>query len=859
MASIVDTLPYDLIATIVDFVAEEDENDKKTLKACSLTCRTFLPPCQKIIFRCIKLTDFRLAARLTHRFARTIEKSPWLADYVRQFEWLVMKDHFNPSSSVPTAFKHLTKLEVLTLDHQLVAPFRLGVGSDWRRLPESMKCTLLHLMQLPTIISLTLPSQGHGFNLFELSPCINLKNLYMLATSLGHQNEISLCHRARPIRLQQLQLHASATPIIVPMLRKSSHHSTRLPFLDFTELKTLTLVLDKNAFEETTGRFLRCAYNLEILNLLLYMPDVTAQTLGLLLFANISTVKSLTLFISLNDSFDVLYSFSKMLEELSKESNCLRNLTIHFRLFQGFTLGYDTFVIGGHWGLLEDSLLSPGWSSLEEVDIKVAIKNLRPEQLPEALEELNLLPESDLRGLSSTKSFNFKFAVSVSQSDAANWRSPEVTHTTSSMARAAFQQRAPRAQARRETADELLEELIDDVESTDAEQRHENQSVRPILPIGHEISLELVGVILKHIDDKPFLLRSRLISRKFKSAADPFAFRTLTVSRTQQSREGFQNLIASPQLAAFVQQIIFVTSGKGARTDDAINEGVLSDLECIPKFPSVNALQLRFLGTWSEDEDEPDEMSPARQLQIAAIRTLSTLHSQQGLRLQSLEIHNLITRTNESILTDEFKSLLETLTSLTISLLTNDSELFYHSDEDYCQFWDRDMTTMLNAARNLASLTLVSDIKTFCDWDKFVTFLKLESLTLENFVFGELFSPEPFILRHKETLLHLELLSCWNQPDSGLISATEPRAWADIFKRFEEELIGLLTFSFNPLPGIEEGTEDHPQWHGYVYADTEGSEGGYKNFFNEKPLPQAGEGDISAFRSFQEVIAKRTE
>lgn len=292
---------------------------------------------------------------------------------------------------------------------------------------------------------------------------------------------------------------------------------------------------------------------------------------------------------------------------------------------------------------------------------------------------------------------------------------------------------------------------------------------------------------------------------------------------------------------------------------DATNEGVLSDLECIPKFPNVNALQLRFLGTWVEDEEDPDEMSAARRLQIAAITTLSNLHSQHGLRLQSLKLHNLITRSNESILTEEFKALLEPLTSLTVSLVTNDSELFYHSHDDYCQFWDFDMTTMLNAARNLTSLTLVSDITTFYDWDKVVTFPRLESLLLENFVFGELFSPEPFIIRHKKTLLHLELLSCWNQPDSGLLVAAEPRAWADIFKGFEEELPGVLTFSFDPLPGIVEGTEDYPQWHGYVYADTEGSEGGYKNFFDERPLPQAGESDILAFQSFQKAIAKRAE
>lgn len=108
------------------------------------------------------------------------------------------------------------------------------------------------------------------------------------------------------------------------------------------------------------------------------MPDVSAQTLGLVVSASLTTLKSLTLFISLNHSFDSLHTFCKMLGALSEETNCLRNLNINLRVFRGFSLGYDPFVIGGDWNLLEDALLSSGWSSLEEVNIRVEIKNLRP-------------------------------------------------------------------------------------------------------------------------------------------------------------------------------------------------------------------------------------------------------------------------------------------------------------------------------------------------------------------------------------------------------------------------------------------------------------------------------------------------
>lgn len=293
---------------------------------------------------------------------------------------------------------------------------------------------------------------------------------------------------------------------------------------------------------------------------------------------------------------------------------------------------------------------------------------------------------------------------------------------------------------------------------------------------------------------------------------------------------------------------------------DSTNEHVLSDIACIPKFANVNALQLHFLNRWveSHNEDDADEMSPTRRLQIAVIKALANLHCQHGLRLQKLELRCLITRSNESILTDEFKALLEPLTSLTISVVTNDSELFYHSDDDYCGFWDNDMTTMLNTARNLTSLTLVSDIKTFYDWSRVATFPKLEQLFLEDFIFDPYCSPEPFIIRHKETLRYLDLSSCWIHVGQAVGGNAQPQAWAEIFKCFEEELRGLFVFNFDPLPGMIEGTEDFPEYDGYVWPDTEGSEGGYKNSFEDKPVPQAGEGDILAFESLQKAIAKRT-
>lgn len=57
--SLLETVPMEIIILIIDSVAgdESEEVPMKALKACSQTCKTFLPMCQRHIFRFINLQD----------------------------------------------------------------------------------------------------------------------------------------------------------------------------------------------------------------------------------------------------------------------------------------------------------------------------------------------------------------------------------------------------------------------------------------------------------------------------------------------------------------------------------------------------------------------------------------------------------------------------------------------------------------------------------------------------------------------------------------------------------------------------------------------------------------------------------
>ena len=156
--------PLEIKETILDFLAEDDKDDKEdeghsALKTCSLVCQAFLHICRKHIFRRIVL-----GPSTTHAFERLLRETPEIADYIRKLVYNIQ----NVSPSIQDSLKRISRLEFLKI-----------WDNDWPRLSWSnypIRPALLHLLHLPTLTHFEV-TNINDFVVSDLIPCVNLKYL----------------------------------------------------------------------------------------------------------------------------------------------------------------------------------------------------------------------------------------------------------------------------------------------------------------------------------------------------------------------------------------------------------------------------------------------------------------------------------------------------------------------------------------------------------------------------------------------------------------------------------------------------------------------------------------------------------
>ncbi|KAF8880099.1 hypothetical protein CPB84DRAFT_1965847 [Gymnopilus junonius] len=378
---------------------------------------------------------------------------------------------------------------------------------------------------------------------------------------------------------------------------------------------------------------------------------------------------------------------------------------------------------------------------------------------------------------------------------------------------------------------------------------------------------ELKSAILDYLlEDKSQLLHCRLISKDFEILATPCALRTLNISRKKGCSAAFSSLPSDSSIFIHVKEINFRALEKkhDGLEADCIEE-TFSMFAHLANFPSLHTLRLYFPSEYEEGMYElyGEDMSPVRILQIQIFKTLAGLTFDRSFSLSELEIHGLLALPNEGLHISRLRSLLEPLSSLHISLVTNDGEDFEMAGEDYTAFWDVDLTQLLAMTRNLTKLTVISNTNSVGffnkNWDT-LDLPKLEYLRLKNFVFTNIAyyqqrfpwsggGVEEFMLRHGRTIKDVDLSSCWVEiHDEDL----HPRSWAMIWKNFEKGLTRLESFKFEPMPGRIRPSDFWPRFNGYVAFVIES---GYVNFFDEDPVDVALDG--AAFESLQRTIEGR--
>lgn len=267
-------IPIDIGAHIVDSLANS-ENGQLHVKACALVCRAFLPLCRKHIFRSIAINKpYSNSPRLHHARA-LFARNPMLAQCVRKLDLCIRQEDFISPDFVST-LDYFTNVQYLNLWYH-------GIDKlDWQHLPRHAHKTFLHLLHLPTLVSLKLRNITN-VPIADLVPCINISHLAIdqvepLIADGRDQVHIqpSLVRKWRP--LPSIHIEEYTFGLCSAALTNEMLHSTRsdgAPAFDFTGLKCFSAKCDSEDDLTTVHSLLSRAEGLEVIHLKSKSPIIS--------------------------------------------------------------------------------------------------------------------------------------------------------------------------------------------------------------------------------------------------------------------------------------------------------------------------------------------------------------------------------------------------------------------------------------------------------------------------------------------------------------------------------------------------------------------------------------------------------
>ena len=215
------TLPLDIFLYIIDLLAAGDDEDVKSLQILSLACKYMVPLCRKHIFWSLNL----YSNLVSERFSKLLLKNPDIARYVTRLSYRV----FNPISD-----HELNILDMLK-EHasiQWIHLWSLELDCKWNNLAESVRSSLVSLIQLPTVTLLNIDS-FKGFPATALSGCSNLVDLQFMSLDLAPPEVNQVISRSKIPTPQYIKTDTFSLAAI--LISASLHEGD--PIVDFSRLQ----------------------------------------------------------------------------------------------------------------------------------------------------------------------------------------------------------------------------------------------------------------------------------------------------------------------------------------------------------------------------------------------------------------------------------------------------------------------------------------------------------------------------------------------------------------------------------------------------------------------------------------------
>jgi hypothetical protein len=246
-----ETLPLDILLYIIDLLAGGDDKDIKSLQILSQVCKSMVPLCRKHLF-----SSLHLHSELnSERFSDLFSKNPDIHRYVRSLNYRV----YNPISdhvlNILDMLKKRSSLQSITLSSPRL---------DWNDFPESIRSSLVFLIQLPTISHIDI-YEFKGFPATALSGCSNLINLRLGKLNLAPPEVNQVISRSKIPTPVSLCIRINAYGFAA-LLGSASLHAGG-PIVDFSRLQKADFYVDSRGEIDQVNELIKMTTQLECFNL----------------------------------------------------------------------------------------------------------------------------------------------------------------------------------------------------------------------------------------------------------------------------------------------------------------------------------------------------------------------------------------------------------------------------------------------------------------------------------------------------------------------------------------------------------------------------------------------------------------
>ena len=250
-----DPLPLDILLLIIDLLAGRDDEDVKSLRILSQVCKSMVPLCRKHLFSSLSLhSEFN-----SERFSGLLLKNPDIARYVRSLHYIVCL--------LPISDHEMNILDILKKRSSLHTIELWSSGVEWNNLAESMRSSLVSVIQLPTVTSLSIES-FKGFPSTALSGCGNLIHLQLGGLNLAPPEVNQVISRSKIPA--PLSLTINTKPLYIntdtygfaSLMNSASLHADG-PIVDFSRLQKAVFQVDSRGDINQVNELIKATTRLE--------------------------------------------------------------------------------------------------------------------------------------------------------------------------------------------------------------------------------------------------------------------------------------------------------------------------------------------------------------------------------------------------------------------------------------------------------------------------------------------------------------------------------------------------------------------------------------------------------------------